>query len=110
MLYFYFSSYHILCYKFCTWKGGRREPDWPDCGFDSDWGRTRRQNNVGVSVVTRADPGTEVSTLAGVLGRLQNTKEPPVTPPPPYEPPPSYSIAVIMAEHEAYIVSEPVLV
>ena len=63
-------------------------------------------------MVSRPSPGTDVSSLAGVLVRLQNTKQPPVTltPPPPYEPPPSYSIAVIMAEHEAYIVSEPVLV
>ena len=101
----YFSNYHILCYKFCTWKSDGSETD---CGTESDWGRTRRQN-VGVSVVTST--GTDVSSLAGVLVRLQNTKQqPPVTPPPPYEPPPSYSIAVIMAEHEAYIVSEPVLV
>ena len=101
----YFSNYHILCYKFCTWKSAGSETD---CGTESDWGRTRRQN-VGVSVVT--SPGTDVSSLAGVLVRLQNIpKQPPVTPPPPYEPPPSYSIAVIMAEHEAYIVSEPVLV
>ena len=105
----YFSNYHILCYKFCTWKSAGRETD--DCGTESDWGRTRR-HNVGVSVVTSPGtrPGTDVSSLAGVLVRLQNTKQYPVTPPPPYEPPPSYSIAVIMAEHEAYIVSEPVLV
>ena len=103
----YFSNYHILCYKFCTWKSSGAETD---CGTESDWSRTRRQTNVGVNVVTSPGPGMDVSTLAGVLGRLQNTKEPPVTPPPPYEPPPSYSIAVIMAEHQAYIVSEPVLV
>ena len=102
----YFSNYHILCYKFCTWKTAGAETD---CGTESDWSRTRR-HNVGVSVVTRTSPGTDVSSLAGVLVRLQNTKQPPVSPPPPYEPPPSYSIAVIMAEHEAYIVSEPVLV
>ena len=102
----YFSNYHILCYKFCTWKSEESETD---CGTESDWGRTRR-HNVGVSVVTTSGSGPDVSSLAGVLVRLQNIKEPPVTPPPPYEPPPSYSIAVIMAEHEAYIVSEPVLV
>ena len=98
-----FSSYHILCYKFCTWKGGGASQD---CGVQSDWGRTRR--HVGVST-TNNNSVTDVSHLAGMLSMLQ-TWRPPATPPPPYEPPPSYSLAVFMADNDAYIVSEPVLV
>ena len=66
---------------------------------------------MGVNTNLSSTDNTDVShlALAGMFSRLHQMK-PPASPPPPYEPPPSYSIAVLMSDNEAYIVSQPVLV
>ena len=90
----------MICFKY--FHCHKVDSEVNDDEDEQDWSRTRR--HVGVNVET------DMSTITGVLARMQQYKKS-ETPPPPYEPPPSYNIAMILgACNEACVISEPVLV
>lgn len=61
----YFSSYHVLCYKYCHKAEAETELE----AGEEEWGVVRR--HAGVSVVTMGDIG-DMATITGILARVTN--------------------------------------
>ena len=65
----HFSSYHVLCYKYCHKAEVEADPEAAEA--DHEWGIVRRHRGVSV---TMGDPG-DMATIAGILATMtSNTK------------------------------------
>ena len=61
----YFSSYHVLCYKYCH----KAEAEADQEVGEEEWGMVRRHAGVSVTMGDIGDIG-DMATIAGILARV----------------------------------------